>query len=380
MSEPLKIRRRHREKHPLPLSAAAGSFALGDPLPTGPGGQSPSLCMPEPESARRAAVSGALSALLHLGLLGAMVLVAWLTPKEAIQRIIPVQIIQEKPGSNEAPAPARPKALRPRRPRAVTPRTVQRVAPRAPAQPRVNPIQAQAIQMDRLDATRAPTELRRRQVSSQHQVARQTTAVPRAAAAPLAAVDVRPTDLSAPEIDFDGPRQIAPGTQAEIAAPEAFSEIADVNQIDYQAAAPDAVFASQGETDGSAYSAVDIDTGVATEFAEGGVVGGTGTAVGVVPCKQSAFVRRYLADVEARVKARWQIPPNTPANEEVILVFSLDASGTATSIEFKGDVDPAFGRSAIEAMQAASPFAPMDDNVRCMTEIRWEGTFVNAAD
>lgn len=376
MSEPLSIRRRHREKRPLHLSAAAGSFALREPLPAGPDRQSPSLGMREPESARRALVSGALSALLHLSLLATIALAAWVAPKEAIEKIIPVQLIQEKPGSNLAPAPARPKALRPRRPRAtIPPHMVRRVAPRAPAQPRMSPIRAQAIEMDRLDAVKAPSELRRRQVVSRLQEARRTAAAPRATAARVAAVDVRPNDLNAPQVNVDGPRQIAPGTQVEIAAPDTFLDPTDINQIDYQAAAPDAVFASEGETDGSAYSLDDMEIDPGVESVEGGVVGGTGTAVGVVPCNQSAFVIRYKEEVRRRIYARWQVPPGTVPGDKVVLAFDLDASGSATAIEFREAANALLGKSAVEAVNAASPFPPMDDNVRCLTEKRIVGTF-----
>ena len=378
MSEQLVIRRRHRKKQPLPLCASAGGFALREPLPAGPAGETPSLTLREPESARSALISGGLSAFLHLGLFGAIVVAAWLAPPETIRKLIPVEIIREKPGSNEAPAPARPRVLRRSRPRTMAaqrPRAVPRVAPRAPLQPAVQPIDAQAIQVQNLDPLKAPTELRRRRVTSRQVTVRRTAASPQATAAQVSAVDVRPTDLNAPQVDFDGPRQIVPGAQVVIGAPEAFTDLSDPDPADYQAAAPDAVFTSEGDVDGSAYSAIEIDTDLDLEFVDGGVVGGTGTAVGVVPCMQSAFVVRYNAILKQRVLARWTVPPGFSPGEEVVLIFQLDSSGAATSIEFKGDVDPALGQSAVAAMRAASPFPPMDDNVRCLAEIRLRGTF-----
>jgi len=374
MSEQLVIRHRHRKKRPLSLCASAGGFALREPVPIGPTGETPSLTLREPESARSALISGGLSAFLHLGLFGAIVVAAWLAPPETIHKLIPVEIIREKPGSNEAPAPARPRVLRRSRPRTMAAQR-PRAVPRAPVQPAVRPIDAQAIQVQNLDPLKAPTELRRRQVTSRQVTVRRTAASPQATAAPVSAVDVRPTDLNAPQVDFEGPRQIVPGAQVVIGAPEAFTDLSDLDPADYQAAAPDAVFTAEGDVDGSAYSAIEIDTDLDLEFVKNGVVGGTGTAVGVVPCMQSAFVLRYKANVEKRVKARWTVPPGTPREQEVVLIFQLDSSGAATSIEFKGDVDPALGQSAVAAMRAASPFPPMDDNVRCLAEIRLRGTF-----
>ena len=70
------------------------------------GASAPHLGMPEPQSARSALVSGSLSLLAHGVLLGALVIFAWLNP-DIVEKVIPVTIVKEAPGSNEEPAPVR---------------------------------------------------------------------------------------------------------------------------------------------------------------------------------------------------------------------------------------------------------------------------------
>ena len=88
----------------------------------------------------------------------------------------------------------------------------------------------------------------------------------------------------------------------------------------------------------------------------------------------SAFVQRYLAGVKDRTKARWETPEDTPPDQLVKLRFSLDVTGSATHIEYV-DGPRSLAPSVIEALRAAAPFPPMDDNVRCLSEIRLIATF-----
>jgi len=74
-------------------------------------------------------------------------------------------------------------------------------------------------------------------------------------------------------------------------------------------------------------------------------------------------------------KKRWQVPEGVPEGTTVALRFVLDSSGAATQIEFVGDTTPALGNSAIAALRAASPFATMDDNVRCLAGKKLSGKF-----
>ena len=61
------------------------------------------------------------------------------------------------------------------------------------------------------------------------------------------------------------------------------------------------------------------------------------------------------------------VPEGVRDNSKVVLRFVLDASGAATRIDFVGDAPPVLGNSAVAALRAASPFPPMDDNVRCLS-------------
>ncbi len=118
----------------------------------------------------------------------------------------------------------------------------------------------------------------------------------------------------------------------------------------------------------------DFDTDVGL-YAGGEGTGGTGTALGVVRCMESAFVLRYIDVIEGRTKKRWQVPEGTADDAKVVLGFTLDSSGAATKIGFQGDAQPALGNSAVAAMRAASPFPPMDDNVRCLAGKKLRGIF-----
>ena len=111
------------------------------------------------------------------------------------------------------------------------------------------------------------------------------------------------------------------------------------------------------------------DTEIAGRWLAGGDgEGGTGTAVGTVSCRESAFVARYQTKVEERVYARWDVPPNTPPGAEVVLRFRLAPSGSLTSVEFVRAASPALGESAVNAMRTAAPFPPHDANLGdCLT-------------
>jgi hypothetical protein len=181
---------------------------------------------------------------------------------------------------------------------------------------------------------------------------------------------VQPTDLDAPIIDYDGPREIDPG--AAFQAPNTMAEVPNVRQIDYDSAAPLAVISEEDLGDDSVYD-FDTDVGI---YAGGEGTGGTGTALGVVRCMESAFVVRYIDVVKTRMKKRWVVPEGVPDDTPVKLRFILDSSGAATKIEFIGDTSPALGNSAIRALRSASPFPPMNDNVRCLAGKKLNGTFL----
>ncbi len=166
------------------------------------------------------------------------------------------------------------------------------------------------------------------------------------------------------------------------------------------AAVPGAVLAGPGNGG--------LDTGLAEGFmggsggfGSGAGSGGTGQVVGAVRCLESASVQRYLDRLRLRTYQRWTVPNGVPANAEVVLRFAVDASGMATDTQAvfssgtgtPSDTDtgidthtedtqdagreqnPALAESAIQALGSASPFPPMTDANRCLTDKRIVLTF-----
>lgn len=362
----IHISRRHGRKR-RPVRMLASGAALGGLTPlAAAAGEAPQLLMAQPDDPRSAIIAGSLTTLLHATGIGVLILLAWLAPP--IAEIIEVKIIRELPGADEEPAPAR-KLLKPRRQQQV--QAPRQVITQAVTQPRVLHLTAEQLKMARLNKAKAPQQVQRRQVVSTRTQARsidyrvQPTYID-----PSQLENVVVTDLAAPIYDYQAPREI------DSVKPEELAELPEVADVRYESAAP---FEITSERDLDADLEVyDFDTDVGV-YAGGEGTGGTGTALGVVRCFESAFVLRYIDSVETRTKKRWQVPEDTRDDAEVVLRFTLDSSGAATAIEFRGNVDPALGNSAVAAMRSASPFPPMDDNVRCLAGKKLRGTFTNPA-
>ncbi len=330
-------------------------------------GATPQLVMAEPEDPLGSIIAGSLTTLLHAAAIGLLVLLAWLALP--VEELIPVRIIRELPGTDQEPTPAR-KILKPRRQQRV--QAARRVTAQAVAQPRVVNLTPEQLKMNQLNKAVAPQQVQRRQiVSTRTQVRSIDHRVIATRIDPSQLQNVVVTGLEVPVYDYQGPREIDRGAAVE--APENFAEVPEVDDVQYTSAAPFEVI-SDGDAAEDIY---DFDTDVGA-YAGGEGTGGTGTALGV-RCMESAFVLRYIDGIEERTKKRWRVPEGTPDDAKVVLIFSLDSSGAATQIEFQGDVQPAVGNSAVAAMRAASPFPPMDDNVRCLAGKKLRGTFTNPA-
>lgn len=341
---------------------------MSDLVPAGAAG--PSLVMAEPEDRRNSIVAGFLTTGVHAGAIGVLLLLAWLAPP--VEELIQVKIIRELPGSNEEPAPAR-KILKPRRLRKPV-QAARQVTAQAVAQPRVMNVTPEQLKMNRLDKAVAPQQLRRRQVVSTRAQARsidQRVVATQIDPSQLRNIEIVPSDLEAPVYNYQGPREI----EAVVEDPQNFAEVPDVEDVEYSGAQFEVI--SDGES-AEDIDVLDFDTGVGV-YSGGEGTGGTGTALGVVRCLESAFVLRYIDGVEERTKKRWQVPEGTPDDAKVVLRFTLDSSGAATQIAFQGDAEPALGNSAVTAMRAASPFPAMNDNVRCLSGKKLRGIFTNPA-
>jgi TonB family protein len=88
-------------------------------------------------------------------------------------------------------------------------------------------------------------------------------------------------------------------------------------------------------------------------------------------------VQRYWDGIKQRVKARWVLPPNVPAQQMVQLRVQLDAGGSTSRVELVQSDHALLGQSALDAFRAASPFPPMSERVRCLARVPFKATFQN---
>lgn len=353
----LRVTRRHRPtRRRIGLLAEGGGLGGLTPATAGTGGGTPHFGLLEPDDHKGTLVSGSITTAIHAAVLLFFIILGW--NAAPVQELIEVKIIRELPGADEKPAPAR-KIIKPRKLRAPIQPAAQRVQAQAVEQPRVVQMTAEQLRMAQLNQAAAPAEVKRRQVASRR------TQVRAVDTRQVSAIDLNQFDrveivegLQAPVIpDYSGPVKVNP-----LSAPEVVSA-PDVQQVEYTSGAPYQVETDQDfGADDTVYE-FETDVGV---FAGGEGTGGTGTAIGTVPCLESAFVVRYLDAAKARTEKRWQIPEGTPDDSVVKLGFMLDSAGAATQVEFKGDTPAALGNSAVSALRSSSPFPPMDDNVRCL--------------
>jgi len=367
MSDGIVIRRRRaRTRHRrIRLDSTFGSLAVAAAA-AGSARSAPQLTMREPAGLRDSLITGGITTAVHLGLLAILAYIAWQNAA-IIKEIIPVRIIKDE--LIEAPGTNTPKAL--------APRSIS-AADMAAAQPiavsRAN-LAAQALTAAQLEALRAPAELQRQQVESQRTEAQRSLEATRVSPidmSQLEAARLDPSQLTAPKVDLSGPRRIVDPNAKAISAPQAFRGFSQVGKVDYQGstAAPSAAATT---------TAVGprVSTRVGGGYATGArpATGDGGTPANAVPCQRSAYVGRYTNEIGQRVERLWVVPAGTGAGEQVVLEFNLDRSGAATDIEWIDASNTALGRSAVEALRQASPFPPMDENVRCMSELRWKSTF-----
>jgi TonB family protein len=373
--EPLIVRgRRHRRRaarSTRPLEVALASPAAG------------TLAYPgyvELDDTGRARTFLTGSALLHLAAFGLLLLFAGLAPVIE-ETIIPVQILHEEPPPPPEPlepTPA-PKALAMRRNlpfspavQAVTPQVVN---PRIIAEARPAVV-AEALDMEAVATSVAPTQVERRTT-----VVERVSAVNTAVRARAAAVDVGsasgpvvrgPTRVEGPVGPSVGPRRVdgAVGTTVGTALQIGTGNGSSVREG--RISDRDVVGSPEGAL------VVSIDTTLGQGDLAGTADGGSGSAV--VPkasCMQSAAVQGYLLDVKNRTVARWLLPPGVDAGLQVQLRFQLDAAGSASKISIVQAQDHALGASAVDALRSAAPFPPMSDEVRCLARLPIVGTFSN---
>jgi hypothetical protein len=325
--------------------------------------------------------SGTFSALLHAALLALLFWLAWMTP--AIRdEILPVTLIKEEPPKpveakreepKAEPAPAM-KALAERRSMDFAPQA-QAVAPQivnptvvAQATPQLN---AQKLEMNQVAQVVAPTNITQTTV-----VANRVSAMNSIAVAQTAKVDVGvaqapalrgPADAALAAGPSVGPRQVvASGTTTGTGPATSLGTGSSVRE---------GIVGNRdvlGGPDGAPLA--NVATRVGDGFMRGD--GGNGTGGGdPSDCLTRPEVALYIDQIKQRTYARWVAPSDVPANEKVVLQFSLDVSGSVMQAGLVTARNEALGQSAVDALRSAAPFAAMPERVRCLARRKFTGTF-----
>ncbi|MDJ0852239.1 MAG: energy transducer TonB [Myxococcota bacterium] len=379
MTQQLRFKPKKQRKNPLAQTRFGAAFEPAVAGAAGPAPDFPGIIVREPESSRRTLVTGAFAAFLHGGAVLVLVLLASLAP-EVAEQIIEVQILKDQPEQADNPAPAR-RVLRERRspnfapqvqsyaPQVVNPRVIADAAPA---------VSARALDMDSVSSVVAPRQITR----SSAPVVERVSAVNSPIAARASKVDVQgvggpavrgPIQIDAPIGPSVGPRQVA------VASAGRSSGTGQV-QIGGSGSSVREGKITGRDVLGSPTGAplVSIDTQVGDGLLRGS--GGTGdsvTAASATQCFQRPEVQRYISSVQERTLDRWILPPGVRADQKVTLRFKLDVAGSAQSVSLVRASDNALGASAVDALNAASPFPPLPTAARCLVQVPITATFTN---
>lgn len=378
MGQQLHIYRRRERKSPMQVRRVGAAFeapAAGAAAAAG-AAEFPGLGnYDSDDDSKRTAITASVATLLHGGVVAVLVLAASLAPV-IDEDLIPVQLIREEPPPPDEPAPA-PKVLAERRALPYAP-AIQSVAPQivnprvvADAVPR---IEADALDMDAVSSSAAPTDIQRRSLAVER-----VSAVNSIVSARVAAVDVGqvgapvvrgPVKIDAPAGPSAGPRQVA-------VAKTGPSMGTGTLEIGGGSSVRDGVLSTRdvlGSPDGPRL--VRIDTAIGEGASRG--TGGTGTStVSSEACFARPEVQSYMGQIQQRTLERWALPPGLNADQRVTLRFRLDAAGSANSVKLVRASDNALGASAVDALASASPFPPMPEPARCLSRVPIIATFTN---
>jgi TonB family protein len=72
----------------------------------------------------------------------------------------------------------------------------------------------------------------------------------------------------------------------------------------------------------------------------------------------------YLQVIKEKVESTWKYPTGVTGTQEVTLRFVLDIDGKLLSADVVNSTDERLNSSAIEAMNRASPFPPIPDDLK----------------
>jgi protein TonB len=364
----------------------------------------PGIEIPEPEGARRRLSAGLVAGGVHAALFAALLALVWLTPPEPEEEVIPIELVELKPPPPPPPPPAPPKVEKvAEKPPVPTPAPTPKPpapapAPKALAERRsvnfqpsaqaiapqvVNPsviqkaspsVQAKALDVAALQsAVAAPTEIKATGIAVQTVNAVTNVAVPNAPRAvdvgSASAPAVRGPITSATQVGaMVGPKAV-PGATGDSVGAGSVVRSGDGSSVREGAVTGRDVL---GSPDGERLANVNTRVGQSNLKGDG-----TGTTLGgdSADCDARPEVRAYHESVRQRTLARWVAPPGMQGSAKATLSWRLDVSGSATSVKLVNASSAQVGNSVVEALRAASPFPPMDDRVRCLTNRTLTGTF-----
>ena len=324
----------------------------------------PGSVMPEPEGARERLVSSAASILLHSAFLLLFVLLAHIAKEEIIEETIEISLPKQ---AEDEPAAARPRAIA---------ESMKSFAPAAMAlppqvinptviQPRVAPVEAAQVKLAEIQPLQAPSQVAPIQAPEVPQVRQFQSPIIANPTAPRVLDNAQPQlagrpELQAPTGTLAGPRQVTnTGNTVGIADPQALGTGSSVQE---------GIASNRDVHGGKTGDRASVNAAVGPDGGRG--TGGTGTGPGGVSfedCQRRPEVTAYIAHIKQRMDARWHPPSDIPVNEKVQLRFRIDPSGSTSDVQFVTAASPALGQSAVEAMRAASPFDPIPEAARCLT-------------
>jgi TonB family protein len=76
-----------------------------------------------------------------------------------------------------------------------------------------------------------------------------------------------------------------------------------------------------------------------------------------------------------RTTHRFEVPLSSGPEDFVKVRIALDHSGSIVRLELIDSTHPQFTENAMKALKSASPFPPLNDNNRCLTDKSFLMTF-----
>jgi hypothetical protein len=97
-------------------------------------------------------------------------------------------------------------------------------------------------------------------------------------------------------------------------------------------------------------------------------------------CLLQPTVMRYLHAVQDRIMDRWDLPPDSLANHEVVVRLRLEGDGSLAHYKVMSWTDRRLAYSVAAAILVAAPFPPVPEGSECLIGRPILTTFRNPAD